>query len=140
MKIRNRHLKLLILAMVSVLVFSMASHAALSPAPRWSHLMVMSGQMSIGRSGLARITAECQADYLTVNKVKLKTELQRLEKGSWKTIKTWTETDNSNVALYEKSYAVYKNYSYRLKITGYAYKNNSLVESATETFNYGYYQ
>ena len=40
----------------------------------------------------------------------------------------------------EKTYGIAKNYSYRLKITAKAYKDTKLLETVTETFDYGYYQ
>lgn len=138
MKTKKHLLTLLGATLLSVLVLSMTTVASLTPTPYWSYLIAMSGNMSVSGSGVATIEAECRADALTVDKVKVTCELQRLD-GSWETIKTWTETSDGNVIWYTKNYAIYKNYSYRLKITSYAYSNNELLESATEYFSYGYY-
>lgn len=73
------------------------------------------------------------------NKVTVTCELQQLN-GSWKTIKSWTKTVNDTSFLMEKTYGIAKNYSYRLKITAKAYKDTKLLETVTETFDYGYYQ
>jgi len=139
MNLKKSHLRFLGLILLSVLVISATAFASTLRALRWSHLIAMSGNMSVNDSGIATITAECRADYMTVDQVKLKCELQQLD-NSWKTIKTWTETANKNSIIYEKEYAIYKNYSYRLKITSYVYSNGTLLETATENFDYGYYK
>jgi len=50
----------------------------------------MSGNMSVSSSGTATIEADCGADALTVDKVKVTCELQRLD-GSRETIKAVQE-------------------------------------------------
>ena len=68
----------------------------------------------------------------------VKCELQQYD-GGWKTIKSWEESEDDYVISFEKNYGVYKNYSYQIKLTAKAYKDGSLLESATEYFPYGYY-
>ncbi|MEY8355222.1 hypothetical protein AALB39_17955 [Lachnospiraceae bacterium 54-53] len=139
MKMRKTYLRCLVFIVLSTFILTLPAYASESPKPFWSYMIAMSGRMSVNSFGLATITAECRADALTVDKVNLKCELQQLD-GTWKTIKTWAETDNSNAALFSKNYAIYKNYSYRLKITSSAYSKNTLLESVSEYFDYGYYQ
>ena len=54
--------------------------------------------------------------------------------------RSWTESRDSTGFLMEKTYGIAKNYSYRLKVTARAYKDTKLLETVTETFDYGYYQ
>lgn len=109
-------------------------------APIWDYLITISGDMQISDSGWTTVTVYCNSNYNKVTKIKAKCELQRLENSKWNTIKTWTESRNISTILYEKETAVYKGYNYRLRVTAYAYSGSTLLEQATETFDYGYYQ
>lgn len=105
--------------------------------PRWDYLVMMSAGMEIDNNK-ALITVCCESNYKEVDKMVVKCELQQYD-GGWKTIKSWQETENDWTILFEKTYGVYKNYSYQIKLTAKAYKDGSLLESATEYFPYGYY-
>lgn len=109
------------------------------PSPRWSYLTMIRGSMKVDDKNIAKISVACNSDVFDTNKIVAKCELQQLD-GSWKTIKTWKEENNSTCLLYDKEWAIAKNYSYRLKVTAYTYKDSVLLESATEYFDYGYYQ
>ena len=121
-----------------VVVAMMVSAMSLTAYARWDHLVLISGTMEIDSRNNAHIEVSCSADATTVDSVSAICELQQLD-GGWPTIATWQESNNSNNLLYEKSYAVYKGYSYRLKITAKAYQGSRQVESVTEYFDYGYY-
>lgn len=110
-----------------------------SAMPRWNYLITMMGDLRIEDSGIATVIVYCNSDFRDVTKIKAKCELQRFESSGWKTIKSWTETDDVSSIGYEKHTAVYKDYSYRLRITAYAYNGSTLLEQATEIFDYGYY-
>ena len=124
--------------LVFVLTLMMLMATSLTAHARWSYLVVISGTMRINSWNQAHIEVSCSADGTSVDSVSATCELQQLD-GSWKTIKTWTESSNGPDLLYEKDYAVYKGYSYRLKITAKAYQGSRQVESVTEYFDYGYY-
>ena len=109
-----------------------------SPSPRWSYLTMIRGSMKVDDKNIAKISVACDSDAFDTDKIEAKCELQQLD-GSWKTIKTWREENDSSCLLYHKEWAIAKNYSYRLKVTAYTYKNSVLLESATEYFDYGYY-
>ena len=96
------------------------------------------GSMKVDDKNIAKISVACDSDAFDTDKIEAKCELQQLD-GSWKTIKTWREENDSSCLLYHKEWAIAKNYSYRLKVTAYTYKNSLLLESATEYFDYGYY-
>lgn len=104
---------------------------------RWDDLVSMSAGMQIDENW-ATITIICEGDYERVDKMVVKCELQQYD-GGWKTIKSWEESEDDYVISFEKNYGVYKNYSYQIKLTAKAYKDGSLLESATEYFPYGYY-
>lgn len=124
--------------LLAVVLCTVAAVPVQAQMPRWSYLRMITGNMTTQDSGLATISVTCDATY-DVNKIKAKCELQQLD-GSWKTIKTWTETEEDHMVRYSKQYAIYKNYSYRLKVTAYMYVDSQLVETVTETFDQGYYQ
>lgn len=136
MKKRN-FTKLFSFALTFILLFAFTANAEPRIDPRWSYLTSISAYIDIS-DNIASIEISADSDPNDVDKIKATCSLQRLD-GSWKTIKTWTETDNSASILYDKTYAVYTGYSYRLKITVSVYNNNKLLESATEYYDYGYY-
>ena len=126
--------KCLALVLASVLLLAMTSTAY----ARWDHMVVVRGTIRIDSWNNAHIEVSCSADGTTVDSVSAICELQQLD-GGWNTIATWEESNDSNNLLYEKDYAVYKGYSYRLKITATAYQGSREVETVTEYFDYGYY-
>lgn len=107
--------------------------------PIWDYVILISADMTISDSGWTDVHVYSACEYGEVNKIKIKIEVQRLENSSWKTVKTWTESRDSSSNIIEKETAVYKGYSYRLRVTTYAYYDNTLLEQVTENFNYGYY-
>lgn len=129
------------LAVSSIAAYAPVAYASTVsvPSPRWSYLTMIRGSMKVDDKNIAKILVACNSDAFDTNKIEAKCELQQLD-GSWKTIKTWREENNSNSLMYDKEWAIAKNYSYRLKVTAYTYKDSILLESATEYFDYGYYQ
>lgn len=121
------------LVIVTLFVMLVSTVTAFAATPRWSHLAAIQGTIEVS-NGVARITVFCDASTANVTKVKAKCELQKYD-DSWKTIKTWTETQSGTFASYEKTYAVAKGYDYRLRVTGYAYNGSTLLEEATEYFD-----
>lgn len=133
-----KRLKRKFVVLLAVVMCTAAAFSAYANMPRWSYLGMMTAYMETDDSGRAKVSVTCDADF-EVNKITAKCELQQLD-GSWKTIKTWKETDNNHAITYTKNYGIYKNYSYRLKVTAYMYVDSKLVETVTETFDQGYYQ
>ena len=121
-----------------LLASSMLMAMSTTAYARWDYLVLISGTIDIDSWNNAHIEVVCGADGGDVDKLTATCELQQLD-GSWKTIKTWTESNNNSDLAFEKDYAVYKGYSYRLKITAKAYQGSRQVESVTEYFDYGYY-
>lgn len=107
--------------------------------PIWDYIITIAGDITISDSGWTKVHVYTNGDFLDIDKIKVKIELQRLEDRSWNTIKTWTESKDASTITVDKETAVYKGYSYRLKVTTYVYKDGSQLEQATETFNYGFY-
>ena len=122
-----------ILFVAAIFIMAMTATAYAAPVPRWSYIGGIQGVLEVS-DGNAEIEVYCNAATVGVTKVTAKCELQQLD-GSWKTIKTWTETESGTSVHYFKSYAVSENYSYRLKITGAAYNGTTLLESATVYFD-----
>lgn len=119
------------------LAILMSSTIAAHAAARWNYFTSISGDMDISDNGDVLVTVACFSDLDDTNKITAKCELQQY-KGSWKTIKTWTETNKDARIRYTKTYALASNYSYRLKITASTYKDSTLLEQITgiyaETF------
>lgn len=139
-----KHLKKRFLAALFVMTLVVSSITAYAstvqtPTPRWSYVTMITAGMDVDDYNAASISVTVNCDAYDINKVKAKCELQQLD-GSWKTIKSWTETNDDNYIMYSKEYAVAKKYSYRLKVTAYAYMDSKLLETVTEYFDYGYYQ
>ncbi len=120
-----------VLAMVIMLVTSVNAYAA---TPRWSYLTTIAADLDFDDYNGVDITVMCDSDVTETDKIKAVCELQQYN-GSWKTIKSWTETRDDVCVMFTKYYAVAKNYSYRLKITASTYKNSVLLETVT-----GYYE
>ena len=134
------------LCAMTLAVSSIATHAPIAyasavsvPSPRWSYLNMIRVSMKVDDKNITKISVACSSHAFNTDKIAAKCELQQLD-GSWKTIKTWKEENNGTDLLYHKEWAIAKNYSYRLKVTAYTYKDSVLLESATEYFDYGYYQ
>lgn len=126
---------LLILALMLIFVSAFYAYAT----PRWSYITTIAANMDFDEDGSVFITVTCDSDFDETNKITAKCELQQYD-GSWKTIKTWTETNNDSVISYTKEYAVAKNYSYRLKITVSAYMNSTLMEKVTGEYAETFYR
>ncbi len=137
------HLKkefLVSLFVMVFVVFSVTVYASteVGTSTQWSHLTMISADMKVNNHNIAKISVTCDSNMFDTNKVIAKCELQQLN-GSWKTIKSWSETNKDSYIMYSKEYAVAKKYSYRLKVTASAYKDSKLLETVIEYFNYGYY-
>lgn len=127
---------LLTLSLVLMLSFSLSAYA--EATPRWNYMMSMSGDLDINNLGVATAHVSCFANASTIDEMRVTCVLQKLD-GSWKNQKTWTVSDTSASILFSKQTAVYKNYSYRIKVTAKAYANGSLKETVTQYYDYGYY-
>lgn len=134
-----KRLKKVSLLLMAAMLLMLSAFAANASVARWSYLSKLEAYMEVNNVGLANISVNCYSDATEVNKVMLKCELQQFD-GTWKTIKTWKETENDSFIIYDKSYSIAKNYSYRLKLTAYAYKDSKLLETVTENFDQGYYK
>lgn len=64
--------------------------------------------------------------------VKVYAQLQILENGSWRTLKSWTNTGTLSASV-SNSYAVYSGYTYRVYVIGYVYDDSgNIVDSGSE--------
>lgn len=122
-----------------VLITLLSSSILAFGATRWTNIAMISGDMDIISPNMAKVWVDASGEsHNGMNRIKVKCELQK-KNGSWKTIKTWSEVFNDIMISYTKEYPVETGYEYRLKLTVYAYNNNTLLEQVTEFFDYGYY-
>lgn len=139
---KNKIRKIIVTFVVAVSMVTCLAMTAFAntPQPRWSHWTMLSGGIEVQSDNLAQCTVLCDCSPAEADNVKVTCELQQYDK-SWKTIKSWTESNKDGTELLiQKYYGIAKNYSYRLKVTAKAYKGTKLLETVTEYFNYGYYQ
>ena len=137
-----KHLKskiLLMMAMVITILFSITAFAENGIMPRWDYLIMLSADMDVTSYNAATVYAEVDSDSRDVDTLRVTVNLQQFD-GGWRNYKTWTETINNNFASIEKNAAIPKGHSYQIEVTAKAYKNGKFLESATETFDYGFYQ
>lgn len=127
---------ILVVATIMILAASVLTAYA---APRWSYLTMISADMDFDDNNIVTVSVDCDSDPRDINKITAKCELQKYD-GSWTTIKTWTETNNDSLISYTKTYAVAKNYSYRLKVTVSAYYNSTLKEKVTGEYDETFYR
>lgn len=132
---RTKKFVLAILVMSIFAISALTVHAAV----QWSYLITMAADMDFDDNNIVSIEVMSDADDRDADKMTLKCELQQYN-GSWKTIKTWTETENDSSIWYSKEYAVTKNYSYRIKLTASAYKDSILLERVTDYFEEQFYR
>lgn len=130
-----RKVTLAVLTAVILLTAAFSAYAAVN----WDYLITIAPDMHFKDSSLVHVDVMCDADDNDVDKMTVKCELQQYN-GSWKTIKTWTQTENDSIVWMEKDYAVAKNYSYRLRITASVYKNSVLLEQVTGEYAEQFYR
>lgn len=132
-----RYAKKGFLVVLSIMIL-MASAVTVHAAARWTYLITIGSNLDFS-GDYAEIDIACDADANDVDKITAKCELQQFD-GSWKTIKKWSETSNGSEIMYSKSYPVYKNYSYRVKVTASVYKNGILLEEVVDEGPYQFFQ
>ncbi len=137
-----KHLKsqgLLMLAMMMVILSSITAFAGNGIAPHWDYLMMMSADMQVTSYNSATVSVEVDSDARDVDELKVTVKLQQFD-GGWTNYKTWTETIKDSAAMFKKKTTIPKGYSYQIELTVSTYKNGKFLESATEVFDYGFYQ
>lgn len=137
-----KHLKsqfLLILAIIVTIFSSITAFANGGIAPHWDYLVMISADMEVTSYNSAKVSVDVDSDATDVDELRITVNLQQFN-GGWHNYKTWTETVKDSYAMFDKKTAIPKGYSYQVEVTAKAYKNGKFLESATETFDYGYYQ
>ena len=93
--------------------------------PFWSYTSSTVETLSISASGTATGTAKLTGYQGTTTKVITYLYLERYANGSWSTVQSWSQTDDSYRATLQGTYNVSKGYKYRVKASYYAYSGNS---------------
>ncbi len=130
---------LLILAILVTVFSSIVAWANDEITPRWDYLVMISADMEVTSYNSATVSVDVDSDSRDVDELRVTVKLQQFD-GGWKDYKTWTETVKDSLAMFDKKAAIPKGYSYQIEVTAKAYKNGKFLESATETFDYGFYQ
>lgn len=130
---------LLMMAIVITILFSITAFADSGIAPHWDYLVMISADMEVNSYNSATISVDADSDGEDVDEMRITVNLQQFD-GGWQNYKTWTQTVKSSAAMITKKAAIPKGYSYQIEVTVKAYKNGKFLESATEVFDYGFYQ
>lgn len=130
---------LLTLAMLLIIFSSLTAFADDGISPHWSYLSMISADMEVDSYNSATVSVEADSVASDVDELRITVYLQQFN-GGWHNYDTWTKTVKDSAAMFKKYTAIPKGYSYQIKVTVKAYKNGKFLESATETFDYGYYQ
>lgn len=137
-----KHLKsqlLLTLAILVTVISSITAFANDGIAPHWDYLVMISADMEVNSYNSATVSVDVDSDGDDVDELRITVNLQQFN-GGWHNYKTWTKTVKDSYAMFDKKAAIPKGYSYQVEVTAKAYKNGKFLESATETFSYGFYQ
>lgn len=132
----------LVLSVISVPSFAFQK-AAVSDGkdirPMFTYIDVMTNYFDIDENGKA--SAEASIAAMKGYQVKVEVELQRYDINtySWKTIKTWSDTDK-DIALAGGSWYVTKGTLYRSVAKGYVYIDGKVVEEHEMISKIKYYE
>ena len=130
-----------VVSVIVVLALLVVSASAAVVQPRWTYIAAIVSDLQISESGYATLFGGGQAPATNVNKVKVIAELQQFKNSKWNTLNTWTATGSGwSVRTSTKTWPVAHGYSYRLYVTFEAYNGNTLLESASHTNDYGFFQ
>lgn len=128
-------------SVIVVFTLLVVSASAAVIQPRWTYIASIVSSLDISDSGYATLYGGGSAPSPNVNKVKVIVELQQFKDFGWHTLNTWTATGSGwSVRTSTKIWPVAHGYSYRLHVTFEAYNGNSLLESATQDYSYGFFQ
>ena len=128
-------------SIVIVLTLLVVSASAAVIQPRWTYIASIVCSLGISDSGYATLYGGGSAPSPDVNKVKVIVKLQQFKNSKWETLNTWTATASGwSARTSTKTWPVAHGYSYRLYVTLEAYNGNTLLESASQPYNYGFFQ
>lgn len=139
---RRKNVALLVAFLVAVCALSFTAFGGVKKLPRWSYFMSIMGGMEVQDNGKASVIVDVTANEDKVDKIQVVCRVQQLKDGSWKTLKSWTETSDEGApgsVAFEKTYYIEKGYSYRVQLVTKAYKDGSVKENLTNNFDYGYF-
>ena len=102
---------------------------------KWSYTRLTKTGLTISSAGKATCLASITGYPGTTTKVEINMYLQQLKNGSWTNVSSWSKTFNTYTGTLENTKTVTKGYSYRVKVSYYAYsgtkKENIVAYSST---------
>lgn len=119
----------LILSVFSVPTYAVdKTEAANDFRPMFTYINTMTHYFDINRYGKA--TAEALLNAFNADELKVEVELQRydVKTYSWKTIKSWSNTEKIDSCGAGGTWYVLSGYLYRSVATGYVYVDGEVVE------------
>lgn len=117
---------ILILSMLFGLTVTASAVVAPSIQPLYNHTNSIYAALSIDETlGIATCYGKVSAKSFVPAKVVV--QLQQNVSGNWVTLKTWTNTGTYSAA-YTGTHAIYRGYTYCVKVTGYVYDANGVLQ------------
>ncbi len=107
-------------------------------SPRMTYFAYLATGIDIDSSGLATAYAYCDVDAGSTSSISIYTELQQKQSnGSWKTIKSWSETSYGDYCeLYEEYYVTGGQYRNKSTYTAYGAYGTETIEQYSNTYTY----
>ncbi|GMQ58384.1 hypothetical protein AN1V17_27790 [Vallitalea sediminicola] len=95
--------------------------------PYFVSIITFENTFEISTYGRASVTSYLFAR--NVNKVKITANLQKYTDGDWKTIKSWSGSEDDTSCLTGGKWYIASGNTYRITSYGYTYKDDEFVES-----------
>ncbi len=105
--------------------------------PKFSYINSFYNDFEISDSGNVSVSSYLNVD--NSNQVKITGYLQQFNDGSWKTVKSWSNTSSGNDVVLKKEWTVASGYTYRYVSYGFVYVGGSMVESTRNESSKIYY-
>lgn len=122
---------LLSLSAIAGLAHANVVNESLYLSPRYQYTAAISTSLDIS-GGQAMAAGRIDPNSLMRTSVVVK--LQRLESGTWKTIRTWTDSNTAGASEAGGTKTVDSGYDYRVHVTGKVYNTSGVVlETVTMT-------
>lgn len=116
---------LCILTANSLPVNAVASQRLNDIVPFYDYTSKTNTSISISQSGVGTCTASITGYQDLTTQIQIYMYLEQYSNGSWRVIKTWTESYNYFKGTLQQDYSVSKGYRYRTKASYYAYSGSN---------------
>lgn len=131
-------LSLCFLITISIPANAVAEQRLNEVVPFYDYTSKTNTSLSISQSGVATCTASITGYQDITTQVQIYMYLEQYSNGSWKVLKTWTESYNNFKGTLQQNFNVSKGYSYRTRVSYYAYSGSNYENIVRYSNEYGY--